>query len=159
MRSGTQALLVCVAWLGGCGGSGGGNAGGADAAEEGSVTGADASGGNDGDGGSEPEGDTGPGEADALSVYTPGEGGGGPPPDAASDAPAESSGSGDAGGAACGAASGCRKFSDYCGGCSCIALAVGDPAPTCDAGTVSCLVDPCASKTVACGPAGRCVLQ
>jgi len=65
----------------------------------------------------------------------------------------------DAAGTQCSRASDCMLFSDYCGGCTCLALAVGEAAPHCDAGTVSCLTDPCSSRTAACNALGRCVAQ
>jgi hypothetical protein len=65
----------------------------------------------------------------------------------------------DAAGTQCSRASDCMLFSDYCGGCTCLALAVGEAAPHCDAGTVSCLTDPCSSRTAACNALGSCVAQ
>lgn len=66
--------------------------------------------------------------------------------DAATDAPP------------CTVSADCRTFSDYCGGCACDVLAVGAPDPTCDAGTVSCLVDPCQGKMATCDATHQCVL-
>jgi hypothetical protein len=65
----------------------------------------------------------------------------------------------DASGTQCSRASDCMLFSDYCGGCTCLALAVGQAAPYCDAGTVSCLKDPCSGETAACNALGTCIAQ
>jgi hypothetical protein len=53
----------------------------------------------------------------------------------------------------------CRLFSSYCNSapCQCFALGRGDHDPPCDAGTQTCIVDPCANKTVDC-QGGSCVL-
>lgn len=50
----------------------------------------------------------------------------------------------------------CRLVSDYCKGCDCRALGLGEVAPACDGGGVQCLVDPCQRKTAVCA-ARRCV--
>ncbi len=59
----------------------------------------------------------------------------------------------------CSVASDCRTFSNYCGGCACDVLGTGDANPGCDAGTVSCVVDPCYGHTAACDATHHCVLQ
>ena len=94
-------------------------------------------------------------------------------PDAAADAPAEAAASDASVDAPADAApvdsstldasscdAGCKLFSYECSGgqfpaCTCLALAGDQPDPTCDAGTVSCFVDPCQGKTAACN-AGQC---
>jgi hypothetical protein len=81
-----------------------------------------------------------------------------PPADASADAP-EDAPVGDASGGACTTPSDCRVFSDYCGSCTCIALGTNDPNPACDAGTVSCLVDPCLNHTSVCDATHHCALQ
>ena len=53
----------------------------------------------------------------------------------------------------------CGTFSDYCGGCSCEALGTGEPTPTCDGGSISCLVDPCQGHTATCSATHRCAIQ
>jgi hypothetical protein len=65
----------------------------------------------------------------------------------------------DAGGSPCANAAACRTFSNYCGGCTCQALGTSEPDPPCDAGTVTCLLDPCRSHTAACDPTGHCTLR
>ena len=65
----------------------------------------------------------------------------------------------DASGTQCSRASDCMLFSDYCGVCTCLALPVGEEAPHCDAGTVSCLRDPCSGQTAACNALGSCTAQ
>jgi hypothetical protein len=59
----------------------------------------------------------------------------------------------------CQARADCRLFSSYCTSapCQCFALARGDHDPACSSGTQTCIVDPCANKTVDC-QAGACVL-
>lgn len=74
----------------------------------------------------------------------------GPPLEAGSDA---------AGAPPCNAASECRVFAANCGGCTCEALGVSDPNPACDAGTVSCLRDPCEGKSATCDASHRCAVQ
>ena len=85
-------------------------------------------------------------------------------PDGASDASADAPG--DAPGVdastvdASSCDAGCKLFSYECSGgqfpaCTCLALPGDQPDPTCDAGTVSCFVDPCQGKTAACN-AGQC---
>jgi hypothetical protein len=88
--------------------------------------------------------------------------------DASVDAPGDSASSTDsgtgtdagaeAGDAGCGTA--CRLFSVYCNTapCTCVSLASTEPDPTCDAGTVSCVVDPCSNKTAVC-TANGCAVQ
>ena len=85
--------------------------------------------------------------------------------DASLDAAGESSTSSDAstgtdatGDAGCGAA--CRLFSNYCStaACTCVSLPSTEPDPGCDAGTVTCLVDPCQGKTAVCS-GGACAVQ
>jgi hypothetical protein len=51
----------------------------------------------------------------------------------------------------------CRLFSNYCGGCSCQALADGEVDPVCKGDLVACLVDPCMNATPSC-VRGQCVL-
>src|SRR5688572_3441595 len=53
----------------------------------------------------------------------------------------------------------CRRESNYCGGCNCLALATGESAPTCS-NPVNCFADPCSvtSAQAAC-VGGQCVLQ
>ncbi len=92
--------------------------------------------------------------------------------DSTSDSPATSdSGSSDALTAADGASDAatstpactvpadCRTFSDYCGACACEVLAAGAPDPTCDAGTISCLVDPCQGMTATCDGTHHCAFM
>jgi hypothetical protein len=84
-------------------------------------------------------------------------------PDAPNDGPTDSAvppdAGIDAGSSPCTHASDCRTFSNYCGGCTCDALGASEPNPVCDAGTVSCLLDPCNGRTAVCDPTGRCALQ
>lgn len=47
----------------------------------------------------------------------------------------------------------CRTFSNYCDGCSCEALAVSAPDPTCDGTLVQCFVDPCFDQSAVCDSA------
>lgn len=55
---------------------------------------------------------------------------------------------------------GCRKFSSYCGSCTCIALIADNPDPDCGGMMVTCLTDPCVGKTVSCNHGtGMCFLQ
>jgi hypothetical protein len=79
-------------------------------------------------------------------------GGGTSGSDAALDAPSDAGGT-------CQAASDCRTLSSYCGACSCLALPAGAADPVCDAGTVSCLLDPCSGRSATCGASGHCALQ
>jgi hypothetical protein len=90
-----------------------------------------------------------------------------------SDAPASSAESGagtdaagldgagatEAGGASCSTASDCRTHSNYCGGCTCDALAVSEPNPDCEGGLTSCFADPCSGKTATCSATHHCSLQ
>ena len=59
--------------------------------------------------------------------------------------------------AECHADADCRAFSNYCDGCACDALAVGEKDPVCNGMAVQCFADPCLNKTAACS-AGQCVL-
>lgn len=52
----------------------------------------------------------------------------------------------------------CRKFSDYCQGCSCRALSICEKDPVCSGGLSQCFVDPCFSKEAYCN-AGTCALR
>jgi hypothetical protein len=52
----------------------------------------------------------------------------------------------------------CRTFSDYCTGCDCRALSVGQKDPVCPGPGVQCLIDPCLDKQAVC-LAGRCALS
>ncbi|HEX4338590.1 MAG TPA: hypothetical protein VH062_21945 [Polyangiaceae bacterium] len=61
-------------------------------------------------------------------------------------------------GASCSTTADCHLLSDYCGGCNCLALGKGQKAPVCASTPVSCLLDPCSMKTVACVN-NRCVAQ
>jgi hypothetical protein len=55
---------------------------------------------------------------------------------------------------------GCRKFSSYCGSCTCIALIADNPDPDCGGMMVTCAMDPCLGKTATCNHGnGMCVLQ
>jgi hypothetical protein len=53
----------------------------------------------------------------------------------------------------------CYAADDYCGGCNCIALAIGETGPTCT-DPVQCFAQPCAvtSQKPAC-VSGQCVMQ
>jgi hypothetical protein len=51
----------------------------------------------------------------------------------------------------------CRLFSNYCDGCECVALSVGEQDPICKGDIVQCLVDPCRGAEAQC-VAGQCVL-
>ena len=50
----------------------------------------------------------------------------------------------------------CRLFSDYCEGCNCVALGIGEPDPKCNGNIVQCLVDPCRNLQARCEH-GSCV--
>jgi hypothetical protein len=50
----------------------------------------------------------------------------------------------------------CTLVADYCTGCDCRALGPGESLPKCAGPGVSCLVDPCGTKTAAC-VGGMCV--
>jgi len=67
---------------------------------------------------------------------------------------------GDSGGARCNGPGDCRLFSSYCvtSPCVCFALGATEPDPPCTAGMVSCLIDPCSTKTADC-QGGMCVAQ
>jgi hypothetical protein len=97
-----------------------------------------------------PSSDASPGASDAPADA---------PTDTTHDAPRDAITSGDAGGASCSNGSDCRTYSSYCGACTCLALAATAPNPACDAGTVSCLVDPCNGHSAICTSAGSCALQ
>jgi hypothetical protein len=51
----------------------------------------------------------------------------------------------------------CRLFSNYCDGCACLALSVGEQDPVCKGSLVACFVDPCVHAEAQC-VAGQCVL-
>jgi hypothetical protein len=60
----------------------------------------------------------------------------------------------------CKADSDCRLFDNYCGGCKCEALGVGEPDPECPFGdTVSCFVAPCSVGKAAKCLNGKCSLS
>lgn len=52
----------------------------------------------------------------------------------------------------------CKLFSSYCStaACKCIPLMANQPNPVCDAGMVTCLIDPCKNKNPDCDDAGMC---
>lgn len=50
----------------------------------------------------------------------------------------------------------CRLFSDYCEGCNCVALGIGEPNPECSGTIVQCLIDPCLNVKAHC-EYGSCV--
>jgi hypothetical protein len=52
----------------------------------------------------------------------------------------------------------CRLFSDYCTGCDCRALGLGEPDPVCAGPGVRCLANPCANKIASC-LGGSCLVQ
>lgn len=61
----------------------------------------------------------------------------------------------------CSTAADCRLFSNYCAtsDCTCDAVGVSDPNPTCDAGTTNdCLQDPCNGMSVVCDATYHCAL-
>lgn len=60
--------------------------------------------------------------------------------------------------AACKSDADCRTFSDYCTGCDCRVLSVGQKDPVCPGPGVQCFVDPCFNKQAACEN-GQCVLR
>ena len=49
----------------------------------------------------------------------------------------------------------CRLVDNYCGGCNCLALGVGQTAPKCTGDEVACLVAPCLGQEAFCDN-GRC---
>jgi hypothetical protein len=51
----------------------------------------------------------------------------------------------------------CRLFSNYCGGCECLALSSSEPDPICKGTLVACFVDPCRNQEASCVQ-GQCVL-
>ena len=51
----------------------------------------------------------------------------------------------------------CRTFSDYCTGCDCRALIVGEKDPVCSGPGVRCLADPCMAQKATC-QGNRCTL-
>jgi hypothetical protein len=57
---------------------------------------------------------------------------------------------------ACKTAADCRLAADYCTGCECVALSLGQKIKPCSGPGVRCLVDPCGAKTAACEN-GSCV--
>jgi hypothetical protein len=85
--------------------------------------------------------------------------GGSPTVDAPSDGPQDSTSPGEAGSSPCTVVSDCRKFSNYCGGCVCDALGTSQPDPICDAGMVTCVLDPCQGRAAVCDQTGHCALQ
>jgi hypothetical protein len=76
------------------------------------------------------------------------------PNDTAQDAAQDGSTPADSG--SCFAPTDCRLYSSYCGGCACLPLPAAAPNPTCDAGTVSCLRDPCTGQYPTCTNTGTC---
>mmetsp|Transcript_28286 Transcript_28286/g.32532 ORF Transcript_28286/g.32532 Transcript_28286/m.32532 type:complete len:210 (-) Transcript_28286:215-844(-) len=51
----------------------------------------------------------------------------------------------------------CHLYNDYCGGCNCIALPIGEIPTECDSeNLVSCFVAPCLNKSVECSALRRC---
>lgn len=50
----------------------------------------------------------------------------------------------------------CRLFSNYCEGCSCVALSTDDRDPICEGDVVACFVDPCMNHQARC-ERGQCV--
>lgn len=64
---------------------------------------------------------------------------------------AQSSGS-----SACQTSADCQLQADYCTGCDCVALGPGEKLRACPGAGVSCLVDPCGSKSAQC-VSGKCV--
>ncbi|HEX4352576.1 MAG TPA: hypothetical protein VHZ95_06675, partial [Polyangiales bacterium] len=52
----------------------------------------------------------------------------------------------------------CSAVSDYCRGCSCRALAVGEPEPECKEAKVACFASPCLGQRAVCR-AHKCVLE
>ena len=78
------------------------------------------------------------------------------PTDAALDA--GSTADADGGSRSCTGAQDCELRSSYCGGCTCVPQSKGTLTPPCDAGMVSCIVNPCQGKKVGC-VGGACVLQ
>jgi hypothetical protein len=83
------------------------------------------------------------------------------PSDVAVDATPDSPAATDAGqagaGAMCQGSADCRPFSNYCGGCTCVAIGATAPDPSCDAGMASCFANPCQGHSVTC-TAGHCQL-
>jgi hypothetical protein len=63
---------------------------------------------------------------------------------------------GGGGSASCDSPADCRLFDDYCDGCTCRALATGQPDPKCSGTIVNCIIAPCDSKVADCVD-GRCV--
>ena len=51
----------------------------------------------------------------------------------------------------------CRLFSNYCGGCECLALSDAEVDPVCKGDIVACFVDPCRAQEAVC-VRGQCVL-
>jgi hypothetical protein len=152
-----MAWVVFVASVAGCGSDddvatpGGG---GSSPTPEGGQ-GATESGATPGDDGAADDAATG---TDATLPADDGDDGGGPRADAG-DAGAGVHDSGptpDGAGAGCQGPSDCTAVSSYCGSCRCLALGAGQSPPPCDAGTVSCLTDPCNGHSGVCSGAGVC---
>jgi len=151
---GVFAAAMAVAF--GCAGSGGtgengpGGDASADGGGSGDAVGADSGGGNSPDavatGPSDAAPESGGGNADAPHKMRSDGGAGG---ETGTEGP----------GATCAGPGDCRAFSDYCGGCNCVALGTSEADPMCDAEIASCLVDPCSSHTAACSAGGMCMLQ
>lgn len=51
----------------------------------------------------------------------------------------------------------CRLFDDYCTGCNCRVLGIGEPDPVCSGKGVQCLVAPCGNAVAVCDQ-GHCIL-
>ena len=65
---------------------------------------------------------------------------------------------GEPGKRACQSDADCRMQADYCTGCDCEALGPGENVRGCAGSAVSCLVDPCAGKSVLC-VRGQCLAE
>jgi hypothetical protein len=61
-------------------------------------------------------------------------------------------------GGSCKADADCRLFDDYCTGCDCRALSIGDKEPTCAGPGVRCIAQPCRGKTAYCNK-GTCAVR
>ena len=80
--------------------------------------------------------------------------------DGSSNSDGTSSGDGQVGDGASACGAGCRLYSNYCDGCTCLALRVGQSNPVCNGMIVTCLHDPCEGLVSACDEsAGTCVAQ
>jgi hypothetical protein len=53
----------------------------------------------------------------------------------------------------------CKVASDYCGGCTCVALGAGESLPACNTTPVTCIVDPCSGHSATCGANGACAVS